>query len=222
MKLIDKKKGIKTIERILGKRAVYMGPPTFKYIIGDYVVDRDGNIEGKGIELLEKRLAEEGIAADGIPKAEVNAVAGTPREIRNLINMIHSKQYLLDRVIGYKAFEIPDNLIGQEEPHSLIGAKGIELRDGKVYITGFPDTDIYRTLAEAMIQAAASARWISPDETIEENEKFYMRAWLVRIGLGGKDSKDVRAALLKNLKGSVAFRTKESEERWKEKYYEGK
>ncbi len=199
MKLSNKKKGIKAIERILGEKSVYMGPPTFAYVIGSITVDRDGNVAGDGVEELIHALAEDGIAGEGMPKADVEAVMMTPEGIKNLKNMVHSKQYLLERILGYKDF-------------------GVEEIDGKVRIVGFPDTEHFRTLADAMIRTAESAKWVSPDETIEENEKFYMRAWLVRIGLGGTEYKELRKSLLKNLRGHTAFRTKESAEKWKGKW----
>lgn len=38
---------------------------------------------------------------------------------------------------------------------------------------------------------------------------------MVRIGLGGKDTKEERAFLLGGLKGHTAFRTPADEEKWK-------
>ena len=57
---------------------------------------------------------------------------------------------------------------------------------------------------------------IRPDESIEENEKYYMRIWLLRLGFGGKEGKEVRNLLLKNLKGHSAFRTEANKQRWQE------
>ncbi len=199
MKLIDKKKGIKAIENITGEKSVYMGPPTFAYVIGKYTVDRDGNVHGDDLEELMKRLAEEGEPCEGMPKVYMEAVTMTPKGVRNLMNMMNSKHYLLERLIGHKDF-------------------GVEEADGKVRIVGFPDTETFHTLADAMIRAAEASRWVSPDETIVENEKFYMRSWLERIGLGGTEHKELRKTVLKNLKGHTCFRTEEAAIRWKEKW----
>lgn len=56
---------------------------------------------------------------------------------------------------------------------------------------------------------------MNPKQTIEENEKYYMRAWLVSIGFGGSEGKEIRAFFLKGLKGHTAFRTSEDAEKWK-------
>ena len=71
-------------------------------------------------------------------------------------------------------------------------------------------------LAAAMAQQAREQKRIKPDETIEENEKYYMRIWLLRLGFGGKEGKEVRNLLLKNLKGHSAFRTEANKQRWQE------
>ena len=65
-----------------------------------------------------------------------------------------------------------------------------------------------------MAQQAKEQKRIKPKETIEENEKYYMRIWLLRLGFGGADGKEVRNLLLKNLKGHSAFRTEENKQRW--------
>lgn len=68
-----------------------------------------------------------------------------------------------------------------------------------------------------MAERAKEMKWINPAETIEANEKYYMRIWLIRLGLGGKGGKKTRDLLLKNLKGNTAFRTEEETERAKER-----
>ena len=72
-------------------------------------------------------------------------------------------------------------------------------------------------MAACMVKTAKEAKRVSPKATIDENEKYYMRVWLVRIGLGGKDGKDTRKVFLSRLKGHTAFRTEEDKEKWKER-----
>jgi hypothetical protein len=43
-----------------------------------------------------------------------------------------------------------------------------------------------------------------------------MRIWLLRLGFGGKEGKEVRDLLMKKLKGNSAFRTDENRQRWQE------
>ena len=66
-----------------------------------------------------------------------------------------------------------------------------------------------------MVKKASEQKHVNPKQTIEENEKYYMRAWLVSIGFGGSEGKETRAFFLKGLKGHTAFRTPEDAEKWK-------
>ena len=52
----DRKALAKALADKLGTTAKYMGPPTFGYQVGDYIVDRDGNIEGEDFEALRDFL----------------------------------------------------------------------------------------------------------------------------------------------------------------------
>ena len=71
-------------------------------------------------------------------------------------------------------------------------------------------------LTAAMVRQAKEQKRISPKETIEENEKYYMRIWLLRLGFGGAEGKEIRDLLMKKLKGHSAFRTDENKQRWQE------
>ena len=229
-KVENRKEAVKAMERMLSIHSKYMGPPTFAYAVGDFTVDRDGNVEcpdAGQLEEMKLKLQAEGFGNGEVRRTEVEVPAQTMTEdaLRNLINMIHSKQYLLEKALGYRAFNIPDTLVeaAAEKGADILSAiaqhspTGITVENGAINITGFPDGG-YDALARAMIERASAHRWISPDETIEENEKYYMRAWLVRLGFGGKDGKEMRSMLLKNLKGHSAFRTEADAARWKEKH----
>ena len=91
------------------------------------------------------------------------------------------------------------------------------------YLMGHSDISVtlntytHAELAACMAKTAKEAKRVSPKATIEENEKYYMRVWLVRMGLGGKDGKDTRKVFLSRLKGHTAFRTEEDKEKWKER-----
>ena len=99
--------------------------------------------------------------------------------------------------------------------------EGLAFGEDRIFFCGFPlnedEARAYAELAACMAKTAKEAKRVSPKATIEENEKYYMRVWLVRIGLGGKDGKDTRKVFLSRLKGHTAFRTEEDKEKWKER-----
>lgn len=233
----NRKDVVKAMEEITGSSAKYMGPPTFAYTVGDFTVDRDGCVGHESEETLvdiQAQLAERGLAGEKADTLAVSIpIAGhTADSIKNLVFMIHSKQYLLEKALGSRAVAVSDKLSEQFEKEEtadretvigMIGgeeAAGISFADGKITFTipmpGDGETEAYTELFAKMAQAAKEHRRVSPKETIEENEKYYMRAWLVRIGLGGREYKNERSILLNNLKGHTAFRTEADRQKWQE------
>ncbi|MCR5486345.1 MAG: hypothetical protein K6F35_02310 [Lachnospiraceae bacterium] len=228
----DKDRAIAAMERILQAHAVYEGPPTFAYRVGAFVVDRDGNISSGDEERLgwlKERLADGGALGCGACAEETFAVVTTASAMRNIINMIYSKQHLIGKAAGYPVFGITEELVAAVKDRSLTAEEilgkveeaapeGIKASGDVLAITGLPDTEAYRALARAMADEASSRGWILPDEADMSNEKYVMRAWLVRMGLGGKDAASVRKTLMMNLGGNSAFRTPEKEAEWKKKH----
>lgn len=233
----NRKDVVKAMEEITGNKAKYMGPPTFAYMVGNFTVDRDGCVEHESEDALagiQEQLEEKGLAGERADTLAVSLpIAGhTADSIKNLIFMIHSKQYLLERALGSRAMAVSDKLSERlekeeaEDKETVIGmiggeeAAGISFADGKITFTipmpGDGKAEAYMELFSKMVQAAKEHKRVNPKETIEENEKYYMRAWLVRIGLGGREYKDIRSILLKNLNGHTAFRTEADRQKWQE------
>ncbi len=239
----NRKDVVKAVSGILGQPSKYMGVPTCSYQIGNCTIDRSGAVETEDertAEMVRAGLLEQGLIET--PHTEVDEttvslpVEGMTAEgFKNLIFLIHSKQYLINRAFVEEVFRIPAELaeeLGRAEvPDAEAflrifqshagGCKGIGFFDGKMAFTlpAINDPDMilaFTHLAAAMAQQARGQKRIRPDETIEENEKYYMRIWLLRLGFGGKEGKEVRNLLLKNLKGHSAFRTEANKQRWQE------
>ena len=239
----NRKDVVKAVSGILGQPSKYMGVPTCSYQIGNCTIDRSGAVETEDertAEMVRAGLLEQGLIET--PHTEVDEttvslpVEGMTAEgFKNLIFLIHSKQYLINRAFVEEVFRIPAELaeeLGRAEvPDAEAflrifqshagGCKGIGFFDGKMAFTlpAINDPDMilaFTHLAAAMAQQAREQKRIRPDETIEENEKYYMRIWLLRLGFGGKEGKEVRNLLLKNLKGHSAFRTEANKQRWQE------
>ena len=78
----------------------------------------------------------------------------------------------------------------------------------------------YTQLAANIIAAAKAATRVHPEHQQPDNEKYYMRSWLVRLGFGGKDAKVMRDVLLMYLKGQSAFRSDVEAQKHRDKYAE--
>ena len=239
----NRKDVVKAVSGILGQPSKYMGVPTCSYQIGNCTIDRGGAVETedeKTAELVWAGLLEQGLIDTPQTETEGTTVSlpvegMTAEGFKNLIYLIHSKQYLINRAFAEEVFRIPAELVealGSAEvsgtetflqafQNHADGCRGISFPDGKAAFTlhAINDPDMIKAfthLTAAMAQQAKEQKRIRPDETIEENEKYYMRIWLLRLGFGGKEGKEVRNLLLKNLKGHSAFRTEENKQRWQE------
>lgn len=235
----NRKDVVKAMEEILGMKSIYVGAPSFCYKVGDFTIDKEGVVESEN-EKAGKQMQSELIArelAEGEKdklNIDIPLEGFTAENLKNLVYLIHSKQYLIERAVGEKVLGIPDNLVEKlmvreamplEETIGVISEsdmEGIVLTKERIRFCGFPfsieTANTYTQLASAMVQMAKSQKRIKPQECLEENEKYFMRSWLVRLGFGGKDGKEVRNILLKNLRGHTAFRTEADKQKWQEKY----
>ena len=239
----NRKDVVKAVSGILGQPAKYMGVPNCSYQIGNCTIDKSGAVETedeKTAELVTAGLTEQGFIGSPEPEADETTVSlpmegMTAEGLKNLIFLTHSKQYLIGRAFAEDVFRIPTALVealgSKEIPDAETfmqtfqihedECRGISFQDGKITFT-LPTADdpdmikAFTHLAAAMVQQAKEQKRISPKEAIEENEKYYMRIWLLRLGFGGAEGKEIRDLLMKNLKGNSAFRTEENKQRWQE------
>jgi len=244
----NRKELVKSIGEFLGEKPKYVGPPSYAYKVEGYTIERDGTVvsetEMDG-ERMRAHLEENGFAE---PIQELESLeVSVPLEdmegpqLQNLLYMLRSKQYLLNRVVGKDQFSISDDFIdtlqtnlpeSKEEFLNLCSENaeaisGLNFEDDKITFT-FPGSEkpeknrAYVELAAMMVAHAREAKRISPKASEPENEKYYLRVWLVRLGLGGKGAKDSRKALLEGLKGHTAFRTPADAEKHKARLRERK
>ena len=239
----NRKDVVKAVSGILGQPSKYMGVPTCSYQIGNCTIDKSGAVETedeKTAELVTAGLTEQGFIGEPQPEMNKTTVSlpmkdMTAEGLRNLVFLTRSKQYLIGRAFAEDVFRVPTALVealGSAEVSDTEAflqtfqshaeeCRGISFQDGTVTFTlpTISDPDMIKAfthLAAAMVQQAKEQKRISPKETIEENEKYYMRIWLLRLGFGGAEGKEIRDLLLKNLKGNSAFRTEENKQRWQE------
>lgn len=255
----NRKELVKAMAAELGTTYVYSKVPRCEYYVGDYIVDKEGVIHGRDFSALQGFLqrigclpegetlpAEEQTEPESEPIGTVDQVSIsvpaddlTALQLKNLIFMLYTKQYLIGRMTGGDLLNIPDNLIARlmektpdnmEDFNALLdaakedGMSGFEFADGKITITYRAHQDepernmVYAMLTARILKAAKEATRIFPERQEPENEKYFARAWLVRIGYGGADSKAERNLLLKRLKGHSAFPNDDAAEKHKEKY----
>jgi hypothetical protein len=171
----------------------------------------------------------------------VPAEGMTGGQARNLIHMLHGYQQLLNRITRHNAFAVSEAVMPRLAEGSPADAEGftaltrdfrasgdlagVDFKDRQISLTFPLDTSpeknrAYADLAAAMVKAARTAKRIDPRARRSENEKYELRSWLVRLGLGGPDFRATRAALLKGLNGHAAFPSEKAARKHSEKYAE--
>jgi hypothetical protein len=164
----------------------------------------------------------------------------TVGSLLNLIHMLYSKQYLFNRMTESGSLFISKNLIDSLKEHMPedMAAFQQRLADFKVRgeLDGFSYADgnvtlrypfhaeqpmrwtTYGLLTDKIIKTALAATRITAQVQEPENEKYFARSWLLRLGMGGADFKEERRILLGGLKGHAAFPNDAAATKHKEKY----
>lgn len=126
----DRKALARAIAEILGTKARYLGMPSCSFQIGDFTLDRAGNLTGDDFTALQAFLQERGMlpeedapdaGADSeaepeketVDRMDISIPAGdcTVEQLRNLTYMLYSKQEVINRMTRSDTLCIPDCLI---------------------------------------------------------------------------------------------------------------
>lgn len=199
---------VQTISEILGKPAVYQGAPTFTYAIDFYSVDKNGtlnypdNTSPEDVRELVSRLRERGYTPENdntftveLPRAGFSATA-----LDNLQKIIASKAVLLKKVLGTDSLDIETS-----EERLIFPWFTLHGLDG--------EADAYTRLVSALYHMAKNQKRVTAKERDNDNEKFTMRLFLVRLGFIGDEYKTARRILLQNLTGNGSWKSGHAPER---------
>ena len=158
--------------------------------------------------------------------------------LRNLVNLLYSRGKLIGKATGGH-FHVEEGLVeklkddsctfaimnfinavsGYEAEHGA-ALEGLKITTEKVTFTGFPTAPdhehltAFAQLAVLMNQQAISQKRIQAKDVNDENEKYALRTWLLRLGMNGPDFKETRKILMEKLSGHAAFRTDEEAQKF--------
>ena len=221
------------LAQYMNTRAVYLGPPTFAYQIGDIHLSREGILSGDDLDGIFPFLEMQGIVTaqpktiqepteNIVPSFQIPLEGYTPVNLRNLLSMLYSKQWLIRKACSMPELRISESAVNSMPTDALESAVQF-LHDLKAAgaLTGFditceyiefvaaPDADLeaVQTFLQQIILAAQTATRVFPAYRPQENEKYIMHGWLIRLGLNGPEHKALRKSLMSNLRGNCAFRT---------------
>jgi len=242
--IMERKEIIKALGEHFGVTPKYMGVPSFAYEIATgqetYTIDREGKIttsEGKVVELESLINGRVEVEASELTKTETTAFeVVVPMEehtgitLRNLVNIIYSKQVLIK-----KSFGIALNIVEDDFSIGINEAKMETLEEFKTAIEDngagscpgiafdfvnntitfkFSEGELnaekvkaYTQLVALLNQNAKTLKHASAKSKDTDNDKFTFRVWLVKLGMIGDEYKSARKVLLERLEGNSAFRS---------------
>lgn len=204
----DRKPLVKAISEFTGADAVYMRTPTYAYRIDYFTVTREGNLEfddradSEEIENLLEFLAERGFIAEETKSEEspvtaeqVGLTVEVPLEstaVGNLTKLLEAKGRLIRKALA-------------------VDSLPIEVTDNTVKFPWFSECGAdeckaYTHFISSLCELAANAKRVTAKEKETDNDKYAFRCFLLRLGFIGSEYKGERKILLRNLKGSSAFR----------------
>lgn len=224
----NRKPLVQAVSEFTGAAVVYMRTPTYAYQIDYFTVTREGNLEfddmadSEEIEGLVEFLAEKGFIAEEMPdtaaqdadeeengeasaepetepqEADTGLTVALPREsftdnaLENLQKLVDSKASLMKKALA-------------------VDALPVEVTEERVSFPWFAEADsdsakAYTHFITALCDMAKNQKRITAKEKAAENEKYAFRCFLLRLGFIGPEYKEERKILLRNLKGSSAFR----------------
>ena len=261
----NRKEMVRAISELTGLEATYMFTPTYSFQIGSVTVNRDGTIDCEDetmVETIKPMLIENGWLDDEVEtEAPVDSkeipedtepirVAQmditmpvenwTVAQLTNLLRMLYSKQYLINRMLNYSMLCIEESFISaisenppqtaadfEERIQRAVEAdciRGFRIADGKATLsTPFVQDEptrwtAYADLFKGILKTAETASRISIKRLDDsENEKYHANSWLMRMGFGGADYKETRRILMGHLTGFAAFKSAADMEAHKER-----
>ncbi len=234
---MERKEIVKALSEHFGVEPKYMGVPSCAYQIETadetYTVDRAGRITtsaGVGVEfetLLNTRNDETEIT---FFEVAVPMEGHTGISLRNLVNMIYSKQALIKKSLG-----ITGNIIEEEFCKVINEAKTGTIEDFKAaiesigtdkcsgigfdfnnrtitfkFLEGEASPEMVKTYTQFVAllnQNAKALKHASAKSKDTDNDKFTFRVFLIRLGMVGDEYKTARKVLLERLAGNSAFRS---------------
>ena len=265
----NRKDMVKAISELTELPSAYMDMPSAAFQIGPITVNRDGTIDCEDetmIETIKPMLIEHGwldaeaepetiaeapddskeipedtepirVAQMGITMPLENWTVG---QLTNLLRMIYSKQYLINRMLDYNMLYVEESFVTaiSENPSETAAdfearvqraieadcIQGLRIAEGQVTIcTPFVEDEptrwtAYADLLKGILKSSETATRVSiKRQDDSENEKYHANSWLMRMGFGGADYKETRRILMGHLTGFAAFKSAADMEAHKER-----
>lgn len=190
------------IGKILNEEAVYLKTPSCAYRIGEVTLTKDSELahpEGFETENLKEELVNQGFSIlnkepSGLT-IEIKSEKFTEADLGKLKNLLLAKGNLIKKALG--ADTLDANRKGEIISFPWFGR-----------LPEIEEIPVYTRFIEQLLAFVVRQNRVNPKENESENEKYSFRCFLLRLGYIGDEFKEDRKVLLRNLKGSSAFRNR--------------
>lgn len=211
----ERKRLVAALSNLTGVKAKYLGMPSMAYEVGGFIIDKNGNLElidkvnSEEFERVAGYLAGEGFIAEEETSATEGEQTADSEDIGLTVSMPRSN-------FTEKALENLKAIIeakGKLIRHALdVEDLPIEVSEDQVSFPWFEEmpspeeVQAYTHFISALCEMARNQKRITVKEKETPNEKYAFRCFLLRLGFIGKEYKEERKILLRNLTGSSAFK----------------
>lgn len=231
----ERKEIAHVLAEILGAPIKYTGPPSFKYEIGGCSIDRNANVNSPVNEYSPKvltALKEMGATTEENVNIVIPMDKHTGASLRNLVNIISSKDRLLQSALGRTEAIVPRGFVEHmnsvpietvedfEEAARGQNSGGLQFDfENKTIGFGFYNVSLdfkeikaYMALSKALDEQAKRLKYASLLQKEADNEKYAFRCFLLRLGFIGNELKSERKLLMSKLAGNGSYKVKPASE----------
>ncbi|WP_199228829.1 hypothetical protein [Sporanaerobacter acetigenes] len=212
---MDRKEMVKILGEHFGVKPKYLGVPSFQYQIETpketYIIDREGKIMtslGEEVE-FEELLAGLEVAEETIGcELEIPMDGHSGRTLRNIVNMIYSKQPLIKKALGIEENIVEEYFVTKINEADINSIDSFERALNKIEEGGHPGIEFdfqEKSITFKHSERESASRALAKVKPTD-NEKYTFRTWLTRLGMIGDEYKEIRKELIQNLSGNSAFR----------------
>ena len=242
---IERKQIASVIAEALCEEVEYQGLPSFAYHTAGWTIDRNGLIASPEIEdnkvfrTVLDALEAAGATADGNGTVTISLNDHDGNSLRNTVNLIWSKQKLIQKALDRQTAIVPEGLIDAInsvpidtlEDFTKVVNNAIDI--GKIQgecelefdlvdeTIGFSFSNAslnanevfaFITLCQLINEQGKKQRFSSTKQREVGNDKYSFRCFLLKLGFIGQEYKVVRKILLSRLDGNASFRTSEAQQ----------
>lgn len=214
-----RKELVQLISRFTGCEIKYKGAPTFAYEVDYFTIDKNGAVsfddraDSEVIERLTEMLYDNGFEAEALPET-------TEQQESENTNIDNSQNTEFDITVPFEKVSV-GNLTRLLEVKGNLIKKALGIDDLSIAINddsiSFPwfensaysptDMKAYTEFISFLCEMTKKQKRITATEKRYDNEKYAFRCFLLRLGFIGKEYKESRKILLRNLEGSSAFKS---------------